>query len=69
MPNLRDEEKEHVAECMEYIRRLDAVQDRMFELDIDAHIDGAEPQRRLAPPAEKPRQRRWALTVGSLRKT
>lgn len=62
LAHLRDEEKEHVAECMEYIRRLDAVQDGLFSVDIEAHVGGAP---RTAPTAgPKP----LGLTVGSLKK-
>jgi hypothetical protein len=49
LAHLRDEEKEHVAECMQYIRRLDAVQDRLFLEDVDALVAG--PNRAGHPPA------------------
>lgn len=62
LAHLRDEEKEHVAECMEYIRRLDAVQDGLFSVDIEAHVAGAPRSAAKASP------RPPGLTVGSLKK-
>lgn len=68
LAHLRDEEKEHVAECMEYIRRLDAAQDTYFRRDVDAHLSGApRPSPRPASPASTTLP--GALTVGSLKRS
>lgn len=49
LAHLRDEEKEHVAECMQYIRRLDAAQESYFQQDLGALLAGEG--NRAAPPA------------------
>lgn len=69
LAHLRDEEKEHVAECMEYIRRLDEVQDRFFGRDVEAHLAGTDSRPNNAVPEKQSSKKQWSLTVGSLRKT
>lgn len=70
LAHLRDEEKEHVAECMQYIRRLDAAQNRFFEIDVEQLV--GTPQNRAEITAESarlpaPGVPRQGLTVGSLK--
>lgn len=64
LAHLRDEAKKHVALCMDYIRRLDEVQDRLFDIDIETHVAGTRPR-----PSHAASEKQWQLTVGSLRKT
>lgn len=76
MLHLMDEEKEHVAELTEILRRLDPEQNRYFEeghaLEIGAGGIPIPGQRFEAPPAPAPEPPRPAffapsgLTVGSM---
>lgn len=58
--HIRDEEKEHVAETMHFIRQFDPAQEAVFQRGVDALLD-----RTAAAPSAAPMTR--TLTVGSLR--
>jgi rubrerythrin len=59
--HITDEEKEHVAEAMQLINRLDQRQAALFE--IESHWEGGTPSK--GAPSNPPDERIW--TVGSLR--
>lgn len=68
LAHLRDEEKEHVAECTEYIRRLDPVQDALFRADADALVAGKNRGDGIVTPPPGRVAMARGLTVGSLKR-
>lgn len=66
LAHLRDEEKEHVAECMMYIRRLDPAQEAYFGYSMEDLLGGA-PRHGKTAPAPKAAPRTPGFTVGSLK--
>lgn len=69
LAHLRDEEKEHVAECMEYIRRLDSEQDAYFRRDVDAHLSSGAARSSPRPAAPARATQPGAFTIGSLKRS
>lgn len=62
--HIRDEEKEHVAETLHFIRQLDPAQEAVFQRGIESMLkrDEGAPSAPAGPPPLR-------LTVGSLRPT